>query len=199
MKSGIFAALVTACLLHAQAVVYEGARLIIGDGTAPIENGAFVVQNGHISAMGQKGVVAAPRGATHVDLTGKTIIPAMINVHVHIGYEGYTSWGAENYTPQNVLDHLQREAFYGIGATQTVGSSPADASIEFQKDQLAGKFPPASRFFFIPGMAPPNGGPDATLMKGTKVLHSVYEVSTGAEARAAVQSMAQKNLKNVKI
>ncbi|MGD1095294.1 MAG: amidohydrolase family protein [Bryobacteraceae bacterium] len=199
MKSGIFAALVTACLLHSQPVVYEGARLIIGDGTAPIENGAFVVQNGHISAMGQKGVIAAPRGATHIDLTGKSVIPAMINVHVHIGYEGYTSWGAANYTPQNVLDHLQREAFYGIGATQTVGSSPTDASIEFQKEQLAGKFPPASRFFFIPGMAPPNGGPDATLMKGTKVLHSVYEVSTGAEARAAVQSMAQKNLKNVKI
>ena len=148
---------------------------------------------------GKRALIAAPRGATHVDLTGKTVIPAMINVHVHIGYEGYTSWGAENYTPQNVLDHLQREAFYGIGATQTVGSSPTDASIEFQQDQLAGKFPPASRFFFMPGMAPPNGGPDATLMKGTKALHAVYEVSTGDEARAAVQSMAKKNLKNVKI
>ena len=77
-------------------MVYEGARLIVGDGTAPIENGAFVVQNGHISAMGQKGVIAVPRGAKRVDLTGKSVIPAMINVHVHIGYEGYTSWGAEN-------------------------------------------------------------------------------------------------------
>ena len=31
-----------------------------------------------------------------------------------VGYEGYTSWGAGNYTPQNALDHLQREAFYGV-------------------------------------------------------------------------------------
>ena len=36
------------------AVVYEGARLIIGDASAPIESGAFVVRNGHITAIGPK-------------------------------------------------------------------------------------------------------------------------------------------------
>jgi imidazolonepropionase-like amidohydrolase len=181
------------------AVVYEGARLIIGDQTAPIDNGAFVVQNGRITAVGRRGAVTVPQGATHVDLSGKTVIPGLINVHVHIGYEGYTSWGAENYTAANVLDHLQREAFYGVVATQSVGSSPTDPSIEFIKNQDAGKFPVAARFFFMPGMAPPNGGPDATLKKGTDVTHAVYEVSTAAEARAAVDSMAAKQLKNVKI
>lgn len=194
---------IAACFLLASTcfgqVVYEGARLIVGDSSAPIENGAFVVQNGHITAVGKKGAIATPSGATRVDLTGKTVMPAMINAHVHIGYEGYTSWGAENYTPQNVLDHLQREAFYGVGATQTVGSSPTDSSIQFVKDQSAGKFPPASRFFFMPGMAPPNGGPDAILLKGTSALHAVYEVSTGPEARAAVRGMADKGLKSVKI
>jgi imidazolonepropionase-like amidohydrolase len=180
------------------AVLYEGARLIVGDGSI-VEDGAFAVRDGHITAVGRKGTVAPPAGAARVDLTGKTVMPAMINVHVHIGYEGYTSWGAENYTPQNVLDHLEREAFYGIGATQSVGSSPMDQSIQFERDQQAGKFPPASRFFFMPGMAPPNGGPDAILMKGTSVLHAVNEVSTGQEARAAVQMMAGRQLKSVKI
>jgi hypothetical protein len=150
------------------AALYDGGRLIIGDGSAPIEGGAFVVQNGHITAIGSRSSVKAPAGATRVDLTGKTVMPAMINVHVHIGYEGYTSWGAENYTPQNVLDHLQREAFYGVAVTQSVGSSPTDASIQFQRDQQAGKFPPASRFLFIPGYAPPNGGPDEVLREATK-------------------------------
>jgi imidazolonepropionase-like amidohydrolase len=135
----------------------------------------------------------------HVDLTGKTVMPTLINVHVHIGYEGYTTWGAENYTAANVLDHLRREAFYGVGVTQSVGSSPTDASIQFKHDQEAGKFLPASRFLFMPGMAPPHGGPDAILMKGTDALHAVNEVSTPAEARAAVQSMAAKQLKSVKI
>jgi imidazolonepropionase-like amidohydrolase len=189
-------------LLSAQAssaVLYENARLIIGDATTPIENGAFVVRAGHITAIGRKGAVAVPRGAAHVDLTGKTVMPAMINAHVHIGYEGYSSWGAANYTPLNVLDHLQREAFYGVGATQSVGSSPVDPSIQFQRDQQAGRFAPASRFLFMPGMAPPGGGPDEVLREGTRELHAVSEVSSDAEARAAVQAMAAKRLTSVKI
>jgi imidazolonepropionase-like amidohydrolase len=183
----------------ATAVVYEGARLIVGDGRAQLENGAFVVEDGRITAVGAKGGVAVPAGARRVELTGKTVMPAMVNVHVHIGYEGYTTWGAENYTPGNVLDHLQREAFYGVGATQSVGSSPTEQALQFQQDQQGGKFPPASRFFFMPGMAPPGGGPDAILIKATTALHAVNEVSTDQEARAAVQAMAARNIKSVKI
>jgi hypothetical protein len=76
------------------AVVYEGARLISGDGSAAIEDGAFVVQNGRFTAVGARRSVTAPAGAARVSLTGNTVMPAMINVHVHIGFEGYTSWGA---------------------------------------------------------------------------------------------------------
>ena len=202
-SAAIAAAGLSAVLAFAQApdgaAVYEGARVILGDSRPPIENGAFVVQGGRITAVGAKGAVAVPAGAVRVDLTGKTVMPAMINAHVHIGYEGYTSWGAANYTPQNVLDHLQREAFYGVGATQSVGSSPTDQALKFQEDQRAGKFPPASRFFFMPGMAPPNGGPDAVLRVATTALHVVNEVSTEQEARAAVKAMAAKRITSVKI
>jgi imidazolonepropionase-like amidohydrolase len=180
-------------------VLFDGGRLILGDGSAPIEAGAFLVENGHITAIGRRGSVKMPAGAARVDLTGKTVMPAMINVHVHIGYEGYTSWGAQNYTAENVLDHLEREAFYGTAVTMSVGTSPVDASIEFQRDQRAGKFAPASRFLFMPGMAPPGGGPDPVLMVATKALHVVSEVATGEEARVAVRGMAAKNIKDVKI
>jgi imidazolonepropionase-like amidohydrolase len=179
--------------------LYQGARLIDGRGRPPIEKSALLVENGRITAVGQLGDITAPAGVTRVDLSSKTVMPAMINVHVHIGYEGYTSWGAENYTAQNVLDHLQREAFYGVGVTQSVGSSPTDASIQFARDQAAGKFPPASRFLFMPGMAPPNGGPDAVLLKGTQALKAVSEVSTPDQARTAVSAMAARNLKSLKI
>ena len=166
-----------------QAVVYEGGRLIVGDGSAPIENGRFVVQNGRITAIGGTigNNVAIPAGATRVNLAGKTVMPAMINVHVHIGYEKYTSWGAQNYTAENVLDHLQRAAFYGTAATLSVGSSPLEASLQFQRDQQSGKFPPASRFLFIPGYAPPNGGPDEVLRAATRGLQRHHR--RGAQAR----------------
>lgn len=117
------------------AVVYEGARLIIGDASAPIESGAFMVRNGHIIAIGPKGAIKAPAGAMRVDLTGKTVMPAMNNVHVHVGNEGYVSWSVENHSPENVLDHLEREAFYGVGTAMTMGDQPLDFAIKFQQDQ----------------------------------------------------------------
>jgi len=183
---------------QANAVLYEGARLIIGDASAPIESGAFVVQDGHITAIGPKGSVKAPSGATRVDLTGKTVMPTLNNVHMHIGYEGYVSWSVENHTRENLLDHLEREAFYGAGAAMTMGDQPADFAIQFQQDQLAGKFPAAARFFFAAGLAPPGGGPDALLIQGTTALHAVNEVSTPDEAIAAVRKIAARKIQQVK-
>ena len=178
--------------------IYEGARLIIGDASAPIESGAFVVQNGHITAIGKKGSIKAPAGAAHVDLTGKTVMPAMNNAHAHFGYEGYVSWSVENHSPENVLDHLEREAFYGVGTAMSMGEQPVDFAIKFQQDQLANKFPPAARFFFAAGFAPPGGGPDALLIQGTAPLHAVNEVSTADEAVAIVRKLAARNIKELK-
>ena len=51
----------TTCKAQRNDVIYEGARLIIGDASSPIESGAFVVRNGHITAIGQKGVDQSAR------------------------------------------------------------------------------------------------------------------------------------------
>ena len=67
-----------------RATVYEGARLIIGNATAPIENAAFVVDGGKFTQVGRAGQVQVPAGATRVDLRGKTVIPAIVDTHVHM-------------------------------------------------------------------------------------------------------------------
>src|SRR5215213_9972275 len=149
-------AILTAITLHAQqgrVSVFDGARILDGNGGPPIENGRLVVQDGRITAIGASASVAAPASAVRIDLAGKTIMPAMINVHAHMGYEGYATWGARNHTAANLLDHLQREAFYGVAAATSVGSSPVEMSLQFQRDQQAGKFPPVARYLFMPGMA----------------------------------------------
>jgi imidazolonepropionase-like amidohydrolase len=183
--------------------IYEGARLIIGDESAPIENGAFVVQNGRITAVGRKGSVPAPAGAQRVDLTGKTVMPAMVNAHSHLGYERFTRAAgesmAEHFTQENLLDHLQREAFYGVGTVNDGGSAPVNFSVQFQVDQAARNFPPAAQFTFNAGIVPPNGGPDSILIKGTRPLHANYEVIRAPEGRAAVQDVLAKNIKQIKI
>lgn len=186
-------------------VVYEGARLIIGNAaTAPIENGAFVVQNGLITHIGRKDALTAPSGATRVDLTGKTVMPALINVHAHFGYEKYTKARgdsrAEHYTPENLLDHFQREAYYGVGTVHDGGTASVPISLQFQKDQRAGKYPLAADYTsFSAGVVPPEGGPDEILIKGTRPLHANYEVVTAKQTRAAVNDIASKNIKHLKI
>src|SRR5262249_52535358 len=158
----------------------------------------FVVQNTLIISIGRKDAVKTLSGAKHIDLTGKTVMPAMNNIHMHIGYEGFVSWGMENHTAENVLDHLEREAFYGVGSAMTMGDQPMDFALQFQRDQLAAKFPPAARFFFAAGIAPPGGGPDALLIQGTGPLHAVSEVSTPGEAVAAVRKIAATKTNQIK-
>ena len=103
------------------ATVFENARVITGDGTA-IEDGAFVIEGGKFTSVGKKGEVAAPAGAAHVDLTGKSVMPTKTDLHGHLGYEniieGTTS--KENFTRENLIDHLERYAFMGFGAVVSI-------------------------------------------------------------------------------
>ena len=69
------------------AVLYEGARLIPGDGRQSIPSAALLVENGMIVRVGPKGNVTAPRGTLRVDLTGKTVMPPLINAHGHPGFQ----------------------------------------------------------------------------------------------------------------
>ena len=67
------------------ATVFEGARLIVGDGSAPTENATFVVDDGRFVEVGATGDVEVPAGAARIDLGGKTVMPAVIDTHTHLG------------------------------------------------------------------------------------------------------------------
>jgi imidazolonepropionase-like amidohydrolase len=103
--------------------VFEGARLITGDGSAAIENSAFIVENNQFTRVGPRGQVQVPAGAARVDLTGKTVMPAKVDTHGHIGFQH--DWDGtmakEYYTRENLIDHLQRLAYFGIGGTVSMG------------------------------------------------------------------------------
>ena len=93
-----------------RATVFEGARLITGDEAPPIEDSAFVVQDGKFTSVGRRGDVQAPDGAARVDLTGKTVMPGIIETHAHPGYWKDLKPSAGNFTRENVLADLQRLA-----------------------------------------------------------------------------------------
>src|SRR5258708_28866153 len=97
--------------------VFEGARLIVGDGSAAIENSAFIVENNRFIRIGRRGQLLAPTGAPRVDLTGKTVMPALVDAHVHLGYRMGLSFSADNYTRPNLPATLDPFARCGISSS----------------------------------------------------------------------------------
>jgi imidazolonepropionase-like amidohydrolase/Tol biopolymer transport system component len=76
------------------AIVLEGARIVPMAGTAGrggpagvIERGTIVIDRNRIAAIGPSGSVKVLAGATRIDVSGKTIIPGLIDVHGHVGGE----------------------------------------------------------------------------------------------------------------
>lgn len=83
-------ALTTAVAMAASArqtardVAIDNVRIIDGTGTDPIENGRIVIKGDRIARIGTAASVAVPAGAERVDLSGRTIIPGLIDLHFHI-------------------------------------------------------------------------------------------------------------------
>jgi len=170
------------------ATLFEGARLITGEGNAPIENSAFLVENDTIARVGRRGEVPLPDGATRIDLTGKTVMPAIVNAHGHLGYRKGASFTAENYTRENIIDHLERLAYHGVAAVMSMG---AERELGYAlRDELRGSPRPNAALFLTAGqgLAMPNGGPAPPLRDAP------YGVSTEAEARKAVQALRSRNV-----
>lgn len=65
-------------------VALIGARVIDGTGAAPIANAALVIADGQVVSVGQAATAKIPAAATRIDVTGKTIIPGLINAHGHL-------------------------------------------------------------------------------------------------------------------
>jgi imidazolonepropionase-like amidohydrolase len=185
--------LAVAAPVHGQtpttATVFEGARLITGDGSAPIENSAIVVTGDRITAVGRRGEVAVPPGAAHVDITGKTVMPALVDDHVHMGYRRGTSFTPDNYTRENLLDMLDRYAYYGVAAVLETGTGRGDLPYKVRAEARSG-----ARYLTTgSGFGMPNAGP------GGPMRDSAFGVTNEAEARKDVQELAAHKADMVKI
>jgi imidazolonepropionase-like amidohydrolase len=170
------------------AVLFEGARLLTSDGPE-IENSAFVVENGRFTRIGTTGQVPLPRGAVRVDLTGKTVIPALVELHAHLGYwKGLTNT-VENFTRENILDHLQRFAYHGVAAVVSLGTDRRELAYQVRDDLRKAPPPDTARYFTAgQGLSLPNAGP------GFPMRPAVYELTTEAEGRRAVQELAERKV-----
>ena len=175
-------------------VAYEGATLITGDGGPPLGGGVLVVDQGVITDVGLAANVTIPEGATVVDLTGKTVMPTLVDLHGHVGYQRGLSYDEANYTRENLTDELNRYAYYGVGTIVSMGTDPGDLAFQLQAEQQAGTLGGARLHTAYRGFARPNAGPGAAALRA-----AAYGVSTEEEARALVAELAETPADFVKI
>lgn len=155
---------------------FEGARVIVGDGTDPIDNAVVLVRDGRITQVGAAGAVAVPEGATRVALAGKTVMPAIVDTHVHL----------RSQMRETLLEDLQRRAYYGVVAAMSLG-------------QDVGAVPYAVRDEVIPNAARfRTAGRGITLPEKGRT-EVPFWVTTEAEARKAVQENAALKVDIIKI
>ena len=173
--------------------LFEGARLIVGDGSVPIESSAFLVENDRFARVGRMGEIQAPAGAARVDLTGKTVIPALVDAHSHIGYMKNLTSGPQNYTRENILDHMYRFAYFGVAASQAMGSDFGDLPYQLRDELQAGKYPDAARFLTAGrGLAPEDE------VRPDNMRHSAYTIRIEDDIKKAVEELAARNVTIVK-
>tara|TARA_Y100000385_G_scaffold83353_1_gene85421 strand:+ start:34760 stop:36106 length:1347 start_codon:yes stop_codon:yes gene_type:complete len=188
--------------LLCQSVVFEDARFIIGDGSV-LENASILVQEGKIAALGPRDQIVAG-SATRISMSGKTIMPAMIDAHAHLGFQDRVDWGAENYTLENLIENLERYAWYGFSAVFSAGSDPAPIMEELKAQENERKFLGARPLYAI-GIAPPNEGPNNLFLDEVRDVESrfdsqiLYGVSDADKGIEIVRQLAATGTQFIKL
>ncbi|HEX9163856.1 MAG TPA: amidohydrolase family protein, partial [Thermoanaerobaculia bacterium] len=112
--------------------VLRAARLIDGTGAAPLSNGVVVVTGSKITAVGSN--LPAPAGAKVIDLGDATLMPGLIDAHVHlVGRElGEPGWDTESVRDLNgygairAVEHAEKTLLSGITTVRNVGAANFD-------------------------------------------------------------------------
>lgn len=151
-----------------------GARLIVGDGSV-VDEGVVLMREGRIMSVGAAGSIEVPDGATVIDASGKTIMPALVNAHFHLANDR-----AERIMQ---LEHL---AYYGTSAAISLGLDEGTTGLAMRAET----FPGAARSQSAGrGITSPEPGRSEV----------PYWVTTDLEARTAVRELADAQVDFVKI
>ena len=109
-------------LARGDTYLIRGARIFVGSGKV-IENGAVLVRAGKIAEV-YEGAGPEPKSvnAEVVEAVGKTILPVLIDVHVHLGAPGGFYTNTSMYDPRkNMLRELAAYLYSGVTTVRSVG------------------------------------------------------------------------------
>jgi imidazolonepropionase-like amidohydrolase len=188
--AALFAATALASSALAETTVLRNVTVIDGTGKAAQPGSAIVMTDGKISYVGPMAGLKAPAGARTVDMSGKFVMPGIIDSHVHVGMMHDVTQDEKYETPQNVQADLKQYAAYGVTAVQVLGTDK-DFVLKM-RDQQRKSRPTMARLF--------SAGQGAVVKGGYGGLVGVTNpVATPEEARKLVDEQAAKGVDFIKL
>jgi imidazolonepropionase-like amidohydrolase len=173
-------------------------RLIVGDGSTVIDEPLITVRDGVITGVG--------RGTDQVDVdtvvsfAGKTIMPALVNPHGHIGYMRGTVADPAHYSRRNVIDHLRRFVYHGVSTFQSLGTDWNGTEVAVRDEQRRGTLDDPDLATLFTAGAGIVAAPTPGLASGAPffAVDAVHRATNPADARAFVRRLAAQRVDAVK-
>ena len=180
----------------ADVLVLSNFTLIDGNGGAPVANSALIATDGRITWIGPASELKAPAGAPVQDLTGKFVMPGLIDLHTHVSNSDVEMQDPVRFfTREGVTRDLRLYASYGTTTVASLGTDQKPLVYEMREEQRKGR-PTVARIFTAGrGFTVKDGFPTN---KGN-VPGIPYEPSAPAEAAAQMEELAAEHPDVVKI
>ncbi|MBI4445075.1 MAG: amidohydrolase family protein [Acidobacteria bacterium] len=105
----------------ADITVFQGATIIDGRSATPLRDAVLVVEGAVIRYLGTKSGYTVPAGARVVDLTGKSVIPGLFDMHVHMGITEGHEISADLYNQARIQRDVQRHLAFGVMHVVSLG------------------------------------------------------------------------------
>jgi imidazolonepropionase-like amidohydrolase len=170
--------------------VLKDFTLIDGKGGPAVAGASMIIDSGRITWIGSNARMKAPSGAEVIDLSGKFVMPGIVNLHGHVGNTVDFAQNAKFFTRENVEKNLRTYASYGVTTVLSMGTDQ-DLIFKIRDEQRAGR-PTYARIY--------SAGQGFTLKGGIGGMPSVtYNLETVDEIPKDVDALAAKKVDIIKV
>ena len=190
--------------LMADEIALVGGRLIDGNGGPPLDDACLLIRGRDILAVGPRASTSIPDGARVYDVGGKTILPGLIDGHVHLrAYAGsqrsdFYMWSQATFYEEQVL-HAARNARLALESGVTTVRDAAGARLEIAVKHATDQHLVHGARILVAGFVGMTGG-HGDLFTPPAVDRRPYQTADGVdECRKLVRSYARDGVDWIKI
>ncbi len=196
--------ILTRAMYRRSSTLLQNVKIFVGNGTI-VERGAVLVRNGKIAEIfGTPPANPKTLNADVIDAAGKTLMPGLIDMHVHIGAPGGVYTDASKYADPNLgKRRLAAYLYSGITAVRSTGDWLHD-SLDLRKQINSGNYLGAELFAYGPLFTAAGGHPEEIIagipapMRESARAEFLREPKTEAEARQQVDALKRDGVDGIK-